>query len=240
MALTPQNYISLAEATKYCPHSQEYLSLRARQRKLKAIKIGRNWITKKEWLAEYLNNVEVYNNNLKAKKIVAPPSGLKRKISPKIFQPRFVLTIGLVIVLLITGIIVTKESFRNMTALTAKVSVQDILVSIGDTFLEYGKWLISSLKNISKNIAKGYRAITKLFKVPEKIPEEKLIPKPTKEGLVVIPSTEKDKEIKEKIKESFSDEVKVEPEDETSGIITPVFREREGERYLYILVPIKN
>jgi len=57
---------------------------------------------------------------------------------------------------------------------------------------------------------------------------------------VVIPSTGKDEEVKEKIKESFSDEVKVEPKDETSGIIIPIFKKGEGEKYLYILVPIKN
>ena len=58
-------YISLQEATKHCQHSQEYLSLRARQGKLKSIKFGRNWVTKKEWLEEYLGNVEEYNNHLK-------------------------------------------------------------------------------------------------------------------------------------------------------------------------------
>jgi len=48
------NYISLSEAaTNYTEHSQEYLSLRARQGKLKAVKIGRNWLTKKEWIDEY-------------------------------------------------------------------------------------------------------------------------------------------------------------------------------------------
>ena len=41
------NYISLEEAMKYCEYSQEYLSLRARQGKLKAIKIGRNWVIKR-------------------------------------------------------------------------------------------------------------------------------------------------------------------------------------------------
>jgi len=45
-------YISLQEVTKFCNYSQEYLALRARQGKLKAIKIGRNWVTKKEWLEE--------------------------------------------------------------------------------------------------------------------------------------------------------------------------------------------
>ena len=51
--LNKEEYISLTEATKYCNYSQEYLSLRARQGKLKAEKIGRNWTTKKEWVEEY-------------------------------------------------------------------------------------------------------------------------------------------------------------------------------------------
>ena len=51
------NYISLAEAAKYSGYSQEYLSLRARQKKLKAIKIARNWVTTKEWIDEYFRKV---------------------------------------------------------------------------------------------------------------------------------------------------------------------------------------
>lgn len=68
MAKESNNYISLQEAAKHCSYSQEYLSLRARQGKLRATKLGRNWVTTKKWLKEYLNGVEEYNN-LKDKKI---------------------------------------------------------------------------------------------------------------------------------------------------------------------------
>ncbi len=47
-------YISLTEAAGLCDYSQEYLSLRARQRKLQAVKLGRNWFTTKEWLDDYI------------------------------------------------------------------------------------------------------------------------------------------------------------------------------------------
>ena len=69
-----ENYISLQKATELCKYSQEYLSLRVRQGKMKAVKFGRNWVTKKEWLDEYLAKVEEYNNhlqNLQIKKAVA-------------------------------------------------------------------------------------------------------------------------------------------------------------------------
>ena len=76
MAEGSNNYISLQDATRYCDYSQEYLSLRARQGKLKAVKFGRNWVTKKEWLDDYFGKVEEYNNHLNNKKFVAPPENL--------------------------------------------------------------------------------------------------------------------------------------------------------------------
>ena len=57
MNISDTGYISLKEATKYCNYSQDYLKLRARQGKLKAIKIGRNWATTKEWLQDYLTKI---------------------------------------------------------------------------------------------------------------------------------------------------------------------------------------
>ena len=69
-----QNYISLQEASQYCCYSQEYLSLRARQKKLKALKFGRNWVTKKNWLDEYLNRVEGYKEQISNKKADSPPT----------------------------------------------------------------------------------------------------------------------------------------------------------------------
>src|SRR3989344_1050335 len=67
-----QQYISLQEATKYCPYSQEYLSLLARQGKLKSVKIGRNWVTTKEWIEEYTKRITEGNNkNYQKEKLVS-------------------------------------------------------------------------------------------------------------------------------------------------------------------------
>ncbi|MEA2113161.1 MAG: hypothetical protein U9P63_00695, partial [Patescibacteria group bacterium] len=54
-------YISLKEASDLCSYSQDYLSLRARQGKIKAVKRGRNWITTEEWIKEYIKQVEDFN-----------------------------------------------------------------------------------------------------------------------------------------------------------------------------------
>ena len=69
-----ENYISLQEATKYCNYSQEYLSLRARKGKLRALKFGRNWVTKKEWLNEYLDKIKEYNGKINHQEVVKAES----------------------------------------------------------------------------------------------------------------------------------------------------------------------
>lgn len=60
-------------------------------------------------------------------------------------------------------------------------------------------------------------------------------------GMVVVPSTSNNDAKEEAIRNYFSDEVVVRPDtDGSSGIITPVFRERNGDDYLYVLVPISE
>ncbi len=122
-----EKYLSLQEATKYCGYSQEYLSLRARYGKLKAMKFGRNWVTKKEWLDEYLKKTEEYNNSkfkhakkislsaVASAKVGNPPRNLP--VAPHRFWSKAVggaFVTALIFVLLTAGIIFSKESFKNV------------------------------------------------------------------------------------------------------------------------------
>lgn len=62
-------------------------------------------------------------------------------------------------------------------------------------------------------------------------------------GAVVVSaptSTEARRLRAEEIRQQFSDEVKVQAETEETGIIQPVFRERAGDEYMYVLVPTDN
>lgn len=65
-----------------------------------------------------------------------------------------------------------------------------------------------------------------------------------KQGMVVVPVNENtDKAaVIAKVKNTFSDEVTVNPTDgdSESGVITPVFKKSKGDDYLYVLVPITN
>lgn len=69
-----EKYVSLAEAAQFTNYSQDYLSLLCRQGKLKARKLGRNWVTTKEWVQQYVDSsssgvnvipVKIVKNNTK-------------------------------------------------------------------------------------------------------------------------------------------------------------------------------
>ena len=85
-----EKYISLKEAAQYSRvYSQDYLSLRARQGKLQAVKMGRNWVTKKEWIDQYLNEVNEFKNG-KQKEVKEAPVRDKKtdKEIAKILKPK--------------------------------------------------------------------------------------------------------------------------------------------------------
>jgi len=122
-------FISLKEATQFCNYSQEYLSLRARQGKLKAIKFGKNWVIKKEWLEEYLQKIEEYSRNLDNKKTFKetfPPENLptepERLISPVSVGIVFLVVLALSLTTAI--IFYSKETFQNVYRNTTPLVVE--------------------------------------------------------------------------------------------------------------------
>jgi hypothetical protein len=322
--LKEEQYLSLQEATKHCVYSQEYLSLRARQGKLKALKIGRNWVTKKEWLEDYLktfnnkngNNViseKSFETTAKPKEFLPLPKEkfsfptikqypwIYRKFSVPfvvhrpiiikgfLFQKKgnflsakigFNLAKALFLILLISGgffIFQTtktnsffKQSLANVTQnvslIKENMDFQDIQAANISAFKEYGKWLAGSIKNLPKNIIKGYfmadqfvekklkagySALAGFLNPKKEIAQEnsfsnenrEILKEQPKEGMVVLPYRgEQNREaVVQKIKDSFSDEVKVEIKDESSGVIIPIFKEqKEGDKYFYVLVPLQK
>ena len=110
-----EKYISLKEATKYCSYSQDYLKLRARQGKLKSIKLGRNWFTTKEWIEEYIRKVSKHSRHPLSPQVLAgerifrdqrrPAASVKIspfKLGPLIF---ILVLVGSVIILVLAGVL---------------------------------------------------------------------------------------------------------------------------------------
>ncbi len=178
-------YIPLQIATQYCNYSQEYLSLRARQGKLKAVKFGRNWLTKKEWLEEYLKNIEGYNHNSNkhlnngenvsvpfgpmSQKILPPenlpvetfPKLIEFKIPKSALQIRFGFVAVLIFVLLITGVFYGKESFKvvynNTSSFATELSknFDEGLTIINQNSKTLAYRQAGKIKNLGENVSSG-------------------------------------------------------------------------------------
>ena len=71
-----KNYISLFEASKLCSYSEPYLRLRARQGKLKSIKLGKKWMTTARWIDQYSARVQEWREMSEAKKRSLPAAAL--------------------------------------------------------------------------------------------------------------------------------------------------------------------
>ncbi|TSC98025.1 MAG: Fic protein involved in cell division, partial [Parcubacteria group bacterium Greene1014_47] len=152
-------YISLQEATQFCNYSQEYLSLRARSGKLRAVKIGRNWVTTKEWLEEYVGGT----------KKLRPPENLPMEEEEVFSEPSQWLPIlekvgafalaSLAVVFFATGgIAFGKDGFFETTYRINGLAQSfgkgfDVgAASVGDGVKEYAGWLGENISALNKKV----------------------------------------------------------------------------------------
>ena len=290
----------MQEASKYCQYTQEYLSLRARQKKLKAVKQGRNWFTTTDWLLEYIGEAKGYKERIaenrkeeketdgssESFKFVQPPVNLpveglfpaspSMRVLPrqKLGTPELFKVAGafaIVIVLLGYASVLSRDTLREVSR--ELEPAQYFTSSVGSAGKSYLNWfeenlfgltneifygiqsahksIVSGIRSLGEQV--GQRFVKQSHNTPTSLPEtlpvagptktepnpaEPLVPIAEKKGLVVVPSSKDNEQLVNQVKQSFSDEVLVTPQDEDSGVITPVFRNRVGEDYLYILVPI--
>ena len=177
-------YFSLQEAAKHCIYSQEYLSLRARQGKLKAVKFGRKWVTKAEWLEDYLRTAEDYKINLNGERVnyfqqhaASPSSIFPTEILIQDEPSRgknLVFALAMSIVLITTSLSMGKQSISFVYQETAgyRQSIEKIIInpaseklaaisetgiakSVAEDLSGYGKWI----SGFFDNIVNGYVAL---------------------------------------------------------------------------------
>ena len=151
-----EKYLPLSEAAKYTPYSAEYLSLRARQGKLKAIKIGKIWVTKKEWVEEYLRKYRGVKE-----------AGRKPKIKFQIPKIKTEILFALTILLLFVSVALAKDSLKIL----AKEIVSS-LEEVGEDFIIGANSQIQKLNSSFSKIRENIQNIFSLAKEGAKIATE--------------------------------------------------------------------
>lgn len=340
------DFISLSEATTYCDHSQDYLNLLARKGMLRAVKIGRNWVTTKEWLSEYQQRIErkrmrmaekaygcpeaVGQNSVEAEIFAvdnaaketekrtdgiaenfpvlqhsSPAAGivneqpksetLKKNYLSGIFASNRLRVAGVLAIFLalfcgaaLVGPSAGFKAFSNFENSVAQSQEAKNILNVSGrasalitdgwdvaarslfgtaTFLKKeGYGFLDYLFNGRTEVVKVTRIVpganSVVFQKSVDVLEENIIDDTQgrfdqfreefdlpgdvakagtadpERGMVVIPAGGDSEQAREKIEQSFSDEVTVNPKDEVSGIIVPRFKDKEGEDYVYMIVPV--
>lgn len=140
------------------------------------------------------------------------------------------------------------DSLNNLELISkySTFASANILNSVGDWV---GYQFDNAGAEISKRITRTYNSISELTPSLSGIfssnKKTHITASSTKSsGLVVVPSTgdpDSDLSVKNYVKESFSDEAEVVPDESgSSGVIRPVFRSGDEQEYLYILVPVED
>ena len=145
---------------------------------------------------------------------------------------RRTLTAALIAVLIVGGGFFVHSRIFGTTALTSSDEITHMYAAVGNVIDSisngFGK-LVASLRGTP-------RSSTSISQVtPSSGTSFEL------NGMAVVPEYAKDEFTKEQIKSSFSDPVRITPDQGgTSGVITPAFRETAGDEFMYVLVPVKD
>lgn len=164
-----------------------------------------------------------------------------KKLFPGFTFGNFAVVAGTMVVVI--GILV--GTFGNFGSHVATENTERTVAAVSET--GFGFKILSFFSNISKLAVESVQG---LFGKDEMVVVDETTDTSVQSdsipfnGIAVTPSsnnTQQDELIKQKIRESFSDDVFVNPDSTgNSGVITPVFRKTKGSDYVYVMVPVNQ
>ncbi len=235
---TNPHHISSVDAGRQFGYTNDYVSRLAREKKVLASRVGRQWYVDVESLQSFIKKTE------EAKKENSERLREERK------KERVLLADGGTVELLTLAPSRAATLAKTGAVLCASVMMGG-LIFVGAENISAGKsWsaaVFPALRQIALRVyglgenpeslraqSSGAAAYMGASTVAEKkAPQEGIVVLPNEEGIGAMSDSE--------IRDSFSDEVGItRDEDNQSGIITPVFKDREAEGYRFLLVPVRT
>jgi hypothetical protein len=157
-----ERYISLSEAAKIYGCTQKHMNLIARHGKLKAKKIGRNWMTTFQWLEEYTKNINLANGN--NGKIIKEKEQTKKAVKLSPFTKKIIVSSLAGIILFVffvsayasfkTGALQIPKPIKDFVLKISSNNTQDINKLPSQAITETNRILVASfnLDSVLQNI----------------------------------------------------------------------------------------
>ena len=236
------SYIPTHEAAKAVGYTSDYVCKLAREQKIAAKRVGRFWFVDPISLEKFYSiaNRERKERNEKLRTVRKLERKEKtahfsfqmpqnRKLNPQI-RAFFGATATIV-----TGLAVGFIFYSSLT-IPFDTHMMRVISLYGET-----QKMARQTNHALSGIALNLKSSANIFSSPGNQQIASHEGNREREGVVVVPSTTPQTEI-DRIHESFSDEVDVsfDDPDSTAGVITPIFRERDGDQFRFLLVPVKE
>lgn len=239
-------FLDARSAGKLVGYSSDYVTRLAREKKIAAVQTGRQWLIDIDSLKLFSLSVQAEKRE-RAEKIreerrvelakaafvteVGESDSLAEEISNG--RPQAVVETAIAAVAMFLVFNMLWFSYEN------RLSGSELLAGVGmiTDHIQSVVWqpAVASVSQVASYAFIDTPAESTIQ--VDEIPSEKT---PGFEGIVVVEEAVVSEEQIEAIRESFSDEVEVEFTEADSGVITPVFSEREGERYRFVVTPIRQ
>lgn len=232
-----KKYISARRASQKYGYSMDYIGQLARAGKIDSRLVGRTWYVADSSLSGYKNSRVPVEIPITLVKDVRPSLNLK---------PVWAV---LVLMLILSSSLVSfniqsslphDNTASFLSSLSSKIyEIWNRIASLFESLWSgVAEWNVKSDTNVAQKTETPSVTQTQSANTVNKKPQN------GSGGLVVIPSTgvaSQDNQIVNKIRNSFSDDVVVKPDESgVSGIIKPIFKNSLGEDYLYVLVPVNH
>ena len=239
LTIDGKNYIPAADAAARFGYTKDYLLVLAKSKKIDGKKIENRWYIEPSSAEEFFNESKLRKEAWK--KQVSEERKLELKShtgNPN--KPHHRVALIETFVIVIIGLSLGVAGYLGTSRQAA---------SVGE---EYG-FFESLARSLYAFITPG-NSTTQVEHSGSSMPEETSempmessaiaarIGTTTYTSIVVAPEEVMTAQTVEAIQESFSDEVEVavDPKNPNTGVITPIFRDHEGETYRFLMVPVNT
>ncbi|NTV21957.1 MAG: hypothetical protein HGB03_00075 [Candidatus Yonathbacteria bacterium] len=264
LCIEGKTYMASSSAAKMVGYASDYVGQLCRGGKVEAIRVGRVWFVNIASLTAYSTSTDMRTSRqspLSSEHISSTKMFSEKSFLSDAVKSGFSTCIESVFAILVCCalFVVGMRTFSgnsvmtlptippNVFAFSEHVISEDVsaIVSLsgGQMHLGFGQSIAVMIYRGIELLASGVRIVLGKalyaslnilgFGVPEGVISDHV--------MVVVPaavSEADNEEMKEKIKQSFSDPVDVAVEDDGTGIITPVFKSGKEDNYMFVMVPV--
>lgn len=230
LTIDGKEYVLATVARKEFDYTKDYLLLLIKQGKIDGKKIANRWYvhvpSARKFFEEAKTNQSVRGEKIRKERLVeleARSSHTEKKISSR---TAVVETFAILVIGLSLGAAGYVSSTTNLGSLAFadKGFFERTAISFYALFSD-GKQMVAGIDSAGVSLS-GTTTIEAITSVQN--------------GLVVMQESQVNSEDFKKIQESFSDEVGIalDPANPNTGVVIPKFKNRDGEAYRFLLVPV--